>query len=180
MSFVSARPSRCMRRKKTIHMLLCSRFCQFRCYPNLTGLLKGRTWAKLITLHWESAKRVPKMKSLILFLFLGATVALAEIHVGNGPYRCNHHTQGLVSWNSFLSFFSLFRFFVANFLKQSAYGNFYHQQSECASSFQWASSFTEKYFEMFLNSSRLIPRGSLTNYLVNQKVWWFCEDSVYW
>ena len=30
------------------------------------------------------------MKSLILFQFLGATVALAEIHVENDPNR-NHH-----------------------------------------------------------------------------------------
>ena len=158
MSFVSARPSRCMRRKKTIHMLLCSRFCQFRCYPNLTGLLKGRTWAKLITLHWESAKRVPKMKSLILFLFLGATVALAEIHVGNGPYRRNHHTQGLVSWNSFLSFFSLFRFFVANFLKQSAYGKFLPSTVRVRKFFSMS---LKLHWKILRNVSKFVPFNSL-------------------
>ena len=55
------------------------------------------------------------MKSLILFLFLGATVALAEIHVENDP-NGNDRLENLVSLNSLLSFC-----FVANFLKQSAY-----------------------------------------------------------
>ena len=54
----------------------------------------------------ESAKTVPKMKSLILFLFLGATVALAEIVVENDPYRKHHDHPMLVSLNivCFISF----------------------------------------------------------------------------
>ena len=73
------------------------------------------------------------MKSLILLLFLGATVALAEIHVDNDPHHCHDRRMlGLVSSNSLLSLC-----FIANFLKQSAYGKFYYQQSELASSFQW-------------------------------------------
>ena len=44
-----------------------------------------------------------KMKSPILFLFLGATVALAEIHVGDDPHR-KKHRKILVSLNSLLSF----------------------------------------------------------------------------
>ena len=55
------------------------------------------------------------MKSLILFLFLGATVALAEIYVENDP-NGNNRFQDLVSLNSLLSFC-----FVAKFLKQSAH-----------------------------------------------------------
>ena len=51
------------------------------------------------------------MKSLILFLFLGATVALAEIHVDNDPHHI-HRILSLVSLNSLPSFC-----FVANFLK---------------------------------------------------------------
>jgi len=35
----------------------------------------------------ESAKTVFKMNSLILVLFVGATVALAEIHEENDPHR---------------------------------------------------------------------------------------------
>ena len=66
------------------------------------------------------------MKSLMLFLFLGATVALAEIHVDNDPNR-NHHIQGLVSLNSLLCFC-----FVANGLPKIL------QQSELANCFQWS------------------------------------------
>ena len=71
------------------------------------------------------------MKSLIVFLFLGATVAFAEIYVENDP-NGNNLFQGLVSLNSLLPFC-----FVVNFLKQSAYGKFYYQQSELANLFQW-------------------------------------------
>ena len=39
----------------------------------------------LATLLCESAKTVVNMNSLILVLFVGATIALAEIHVGNDP-----------------------------------------------------------------------------------------------
>ena len=42
------------------------------------------------------------MKSLVLFLFLGATVALAEIHAENDPYRKHHHHPMLVSLKSLL------------------------------------------------------------------------------
>ena len=41
----------------------------------------------LITFLCESAETVLKMNSLILALFLGATVALAEIHVKNDPHH---------------------------------------------------------------------------------------------
>ena len=71
------------------------------------------------------------MKSLIVFLFLGATVALAEIHVENDPNGDNR--RGLVSLNSLLSYFC-----VANFLKQSACLRFYYQQTESANCFQWS------------------------------------------
>ena len=69
-------------------------------------------------------KESTKMKSLILFLFFGATVALAEIHVENDP-NGNNRFKDLVSLNSFLSFC-----FVANFLKQSTYEKFCYQQSQ--------------------------------------------------
>ena len=72
------------------------------------------------------------MKSLIVFLFLGATVALAEIHVENDP-NGNNRLEDLVSLNSLLSFC-----FVSNFLKQSTYGKFYYQQTESANCFQWS------------------------------------------
>ena len=52
----------------------------------------------------ESAKTVRKMKSLVLFLFLGATVALAAIHVENDPYRKHHNHPMLVSFNSLVYF----------------------------------------------------------------------------
>ena len=74
---------------------------------------------------------MPKIKSLILFLFPGATVAFAEIYVENDP-NGNYRRGNLVSLNSLLSFC-----FVANFLKQSAYGKFCYQQSELADCFQW-------------------------------------------
>ena len=44
------------------------------------------------------------MKSLMLFLFLGATVALAEIHVENDPYRRDNNTEGLVKLEYFATF----------------------------------------------------------------------------
>ena len=44
------------------------------------------------------------MKSLILVLFLGVTVALAEIHVENDTNHEHHHGPMLVSLNSLLSF----------------------------------------------------------------------------
>ena len=47
----------------------------------------------LATLLCESAEPVFKMNSLILVLFLGATVALAEIHVGNDPHHGHHHGE---------------------------------------------------------------------------------------
>ena len=70
------------------------------------------------------------MKSLMLFLFLGATVALAENHVESDP-NGNNRLEGLVSLSSLLSFC-----FVSNFLKQSTYGRFYYQQSQLANCFQ--------------------------------------------
>ena len=51
------------------------------------------------------------MKSLILLLFLGATIALAEIPVETDQ-NGNHHIRGLVSMNNLLSYCC-----VANFLK---------------------------------------------------------------
>ena len=72
------------------------------------------------------------MKSLILLLFLGAPIALAEIPVENDQ-NGNHHIRGLVSMNSLLSYCC-----VANFLKQSAYLKFYYQQSGLANCFQWS------------------------------------------
>ena len=62
-------------------------------------LIKERTGAELIMLPREAAKTVRKLKSLVLFLFLGATVALAAIHVENDPYRKHHHHPMLVSLN---------------------------------------------------------------------------------
>ena len=53
------------------------------------------------TLLCESAKTVVNMNFLILVLFVGATVALAEIHVGNdSPHRTSD--PALVDLNSFL------------------------------------------------------------------------------
>ena len=72
------------------------------------------------------------MKSLILFLFLVATVALAEIHLENDPNGDNH-IRGLVSLNS-LPYFC----FVANVLKQSVYGKFHYQESVVANNFPWS------------------------------------------
>ena len=70
------------------------------------------------------------MNSLMLLLFLGATVALAEIHVDNDSQHChNRRMLGLVSSNSLLSFC-----FVAN----SGYGKFYYQQSDLENRFQWS------------------------------------------
>ena len=51
-------------------------------------LIKPRACAMLVTLLCESAKIVLKMNSVILILFLGATVAFAEISVENDPH---HH-----------------------------------------------------------------------------------------
>ena len=68
-------------------------------------LIKERTGAELIMLPREAAKTVRKLKSLVLFLFLGATVALAAIHVENDPYRKHHHHPMLVSFKSFLYLF---------------------------------------------------------------------------
>ena len=45
----------------------------------------------LVTLLCESAKIVLKMNSVILILFLGATVALAEISVENDPHHHHDH-----------------------------------------------------------------------------------------
>ena len=45
----------------------------------------------LATLFCNPAKTLLKMNSLILVLFLGATVALAEIHVENDPHHHHHH-----------------------------------------------------------------------------------------
>ena len=51
-------------------------------------LIKVRARAVLATLFCESTKTVLKMNSLILFLLLGVTVALAEIAVEkNDPRR---------------------------------------------------------------------------------------------
>ena len=72
------------------------------------------------------------MKCLILFLLLGATVALAEIHVDNDPNQ-NLRIRRLVSLNSLLSFC-----FVVNFLKQSAYGKLCCEESDLANCFQWS------------------------------------------
>ena len=75
-------------------------------------LIKWRAGAGLITLLSESAKTVLNMNSLIVVLLLGATVALAEIHVDNDPYRKHHHFGPIaVSLNRVLSFW-----FVANLL----------------------------------------------------------------
>ena len=63
------------------------------------------------------------MKSLILLLFLGATVALAEIHVENDP-NGNKLFQGLVSLNSQFPLFLFCPQLTPNFLKRSAYGKF--------------------------------------------------------
>ena len=82
--------------------------------PQSHRLIKCGTDAKLLHLFANQERAVPKMKSLILFLFLGVTVALAEIHEDNDPNQ-NFCIQGLVSLNSLLSFC-----FVAKFLNQSA------------------------------------------------------------
>ena len=51
----------------------------------------------LVTLLCESAKTVLKMNSVILILFLGATVALAEIYVENDPHHHKKHCPIKVS-----------------------------------------------------------------------------------
>ena len=52
----------------------------------------------LITFLCESAKTAAKMNFLIvLFLFPGAAIALAEIHVENDPQQYKPHCSILVS-----------------------------------------------------------------------------------
>jgi len=70
----------------------------------------------LAILLCESAETVFKMISLILVLFLGATVALAEIHVQNDPHHKAPHPI-LVSLNSLL-YIHMFRPQLAAILRK--------------------------------------------------------------
>ena len=72
----------------------------------------------LITFLCEPAKTVPKMNSLILILFLGATVALAEIHVENDPPH-KAPRPILVSFNSLLYIYVSSSICVTNFKENS-------------------------------------------------------------
>ena len=61
----------------------------------------------LITFFCASAKTVSKMNFWILFLFLGAAIALAEIHEENDPKQYKPHRAIFVSLNSLLYVFHL-------------------------------------------------------------------------